>query len=131
MEVDRDLAAALRHRLADTNVEVVCADATATGLHSDRFSAAVCLTMLHHVPSVDLQDRLFAEVHRLIRPGGVLVGQDSLASDELRELHVDDTYVPVDPETLGARLESVGFADVDVATNEYAVRFRATKRPGS
>ena len=57
---------------------MVCADATATGLLGGRFSAAVCLTMLHHVPSTALQDRLFAEIHRLIRPGGVLAGQDSL-----------------------------------------------------
>ena len=131
VEVDRDLATSLGERLSGTNVEVVCADATDSGLPSDRFTGAVCLTMLHHVPSVELQDRLFAEVHRLIRPGGVLAGQDSLPSEELRELHVDDTYVPVDPATLGPRLESVGFVDVEIDTNDYAVRFRAAKGHGS
>ena len=131
VEVDRDLAAALGQRLAGTNVEVVCADATDTGLPSDRFTGAVCLTMLHHVPSLELQDRLFTEVHRLIRPGGILAGQDSLASDELRDLHADDTYVPVDPMALGPRLESVGFVDVEIDTNDYAVRFRATRGRGS
>jgi SAM-dependent methyltransferase len=131
IEVDHDLASSLRQRLAGTNVDVVCADATDSGLPSDRFSGAVCLTMLHHVPSVALQDRLFAEVHRVLGPGGVLVGQDSLASDELRELHVDDTYVPIDPPRLGPRLASAGFAAVEVDSNEYAVRFRATKGPGT
>jgi SAM-dependent methyltransferase len=127
IEIHPGLAASLQERLADTNVEVICADATATGLPSSRFSGAVCLTMLHHVPSVALQDQLFSEICRLLRPGGVLAGQDSLASDELRELHVDDTYMPVDPEGLPRRLESAGFDAVAVDTNEYAVRFTGRK----
>jgi SAM-dependent methyltransferase len=125
VEVDPELAGSLRKRLKDTNVEVICADATATNLPDDRFTGAVCLTMLHHVPTAELQDKLFSEICRVIRPGGVFAGQDSIASDELRELHIDDTYVPVDPESLAGRLERAGFVDVDVDTNEYAVRFRA------
>ena len=127
VEIHPELAASLKERLVGTNVEVLCADATATGLPSDRFSGAVCLTMLHHVPSAERQDALLHEIRRVLRPGGVLAGQDSLASDELRELHVDDTYVPVDPATLDARLEEAGFVDVEVVTNEYAVRFRGHK----
>ena len=96
-------------------------------LPPDRFSGAVCLTMLHHVPSPAQQDQVFAELHRVLRPGGMLAGQDGIASDELEALHVDDTYVPVDPAELPARLEAAGFADVSVETNEYAVRFRARK----
>jgi hypothetical protein len=59
----------------------------------------------------------------------MLAGQDGIASDELEALHVDDTYVPIDPGPLPARLEAAGFVDVAVETNEYAVRFRAAK-PG-
>jgi SAM-dependent methyltransferase len=129
IEIHPDLAASLRARLADTNVEVICADATATDLPDNRFTGAVCLTMLHHVPTAALQDKLFSEIRRLLCSGGVLAGQDSLASEDLRELHVDDTYVPVDPAGLPRRLENAGFVDVDVDTNEYAVRFRARKGP--
>jgi SAM-dependent methyltransferase len=92
-----------------------------------RFSGAVCLTMLHHVPSPEAQDAVLAEIFRLVRPGGVLAGQDSLDSPELRSLHHDDIYVPVDPAGLQARLEAVGFTAVSVDTNDYAVRFRAAK----
>jgi SAM-dependent methyltransferase len=127
IEIHPDLASSLKARLDGTNVEVICTDATATGLPGGRFTGAVCLTMLHHVPSGELQDRLFLEIHRLLRPGGMLVGQDSLASDDLRELHVDDTYVPVDPQGLAVRLENAGFVNVNVDTNEYAVRFRASR----
>jgi SAM-dependent methyltransferase len=127
VEIHPELAASLKERLDGTNVDVICADATSTNLPGDRFTGAVCLTMLHHVPTVELQDRLFAEIRRLICPGGVLAGQDSLASDELRHLHIDDTYVPVDPAGLADRLENAGFVDVDVDTNDYAVRFRAQR----
>lgn len=127
VEIDPDLAAALAGRLAGTNVEVLCADASDTRLPPDIFSGAICLTMLHHVHSAELQDALFAEVHRVLAPAGVFVGEDSLDSPELRDFHHDDTYVPVDPAGLGGRLENAGFSQVAVATNEHALRFRGIK----
>jgi hypothetical protein len=57
--------------------------------------------MLHHVPSPELQDRLFAEVCRVLRAGGTFIGTDSIDSDAVRQGHVDDVFVPVDPATLG------------------------------
>ena len=77
---------------------------------------------------------MFAEVHRLVRPGGRFLGVDSLDSPELRAFHVDDTFVPVDAATLGHRLERAGFTDV--AVDEWTastrggakVRFVATKQ---
>ena len=75
--------------------------------------------MLHHVPTVELQDRLFAEIARVLRPGAALVASDSLASGELAAHHEDDTYNPVDPSTLPSRLAAAGFVDVQVKTNEF------------
>lgn len=129
VEIHPDLAAALAARLAHANVDVICADATQMPLPAGRFSGAVCLTMLHHVPTADRQDAVLTEIHRLLRPGGVLAGEDSLDSADLRNLHHDDIYTPVDPAGLQARLETAGFAAVNVDTNDYAVRFRATKAP--
>jgi SAM-dependent methyltransferase len=119
VEIDPDLAAKLAARMDGTNVEVLEADATALPLDDDRFTGAVSFTMLHHVPTADLQDRLFAELARVLAPGGVLVLSDSVASDDLRSFHDGDTYNPVDPETLPARLDRAGFTDVDVQTNFY------------
>lgn len=127
VELDRELASALRERLVGTNVEVICADASATSFPADRFSAAVCLTMLHHLPTAQYQDAVFAEMHRVLRPNGLLVGQDSLDSLEFRDLHDGDICTPVDPGTLADRLEAAGFREVAVDVNEYATRFRATK----
>lgn len=127
VEVDGDLAAALADRLAGTNVEVVHADATAMPFEDGRFTGGVSFTMLHHVPTAALQDRLFAEVARVLRPGAVFVASDSVASDDLAALHADDTYNPVDPAGVGARLRAVGFGAVDVRANEFGWAAQATR----
>jgi SAM-dependent methyltransferase len=119
VELDEQLAAALAVRLAGTNVEVVRADATAMPFDDGRFTGAVSFTMLHHVPTADLQDRLFADVARVLRRGGVFVASDSVASDDLADLHHDDVYNPVHPSTLEARLAKAGFASVDVRSNDF------------
>jgi SAM-dependent methyltransferase len=127
VELDDDLAASLAERLEGTNVTVVHADATDAGLVSGRFSAATCFTMLHHMPTAEDQDRLFAEVHRMLRPGGLFVGFDSLDSPEIRLGHVDDIFNPVDAETLPGRLEAAGLADVRIEVIGPKVRFAARK----
>lgn len=119
LELDDDLAAALAGRLAGTNVEVVRGDATAMPFEDARFTGAISLTMLHHVPTAELQDRLFAEVARVLRPGGLFVVADSRGNDELAAFHEGDTYNPVDPATLPDRLAAAGFVDVNVRTNEF------------
>jgi len=120
VEIDDELFAYLTDRFrARDNVEIVHGDGTALTFADGRFSGAACLTMLHHVPTAELQDRLFAEVHRVLRPGAALVAGDSLASDDLAAHHEGDTYNPVDPDGLAARLEAAGFADVDVRTNPF------------
>ncbi len=55
----------------------------------------------------------------MLRPGAPLVASDSLASDELKAHHEGDTYNPVDPATLPARLTAAGFDDVEVQTNDF------------
>jgi SAM-dependent methyltransferase len=80
VEVHPGLAEKLRHRTRGQNVTVLCEDATAMSLPDAAFDAVVCFTMLHHIPSVALQDRLLAEVARVVRPGGLFAGTDSLDS---------------------------------------------------
>ncbi len=84
VEIDPSLGRPLRDRLAGTNVDVIIADATDAGLPGDRFSAAGCFSVLHHMPSPEDQDRLFCELHRVLRPGGIFVGQDSLDLESMR-----------------------------------------------
>jgi ubiquinone/menaquinone biosynthesis C-methylase UbiE len=118
VEIHPELAARLAERYAGTNVEVVEGDATALDFEDRRFSAATSFFMLHHVPTPELQDRLFAEVARVLRPGGAFVAADSMASDGLREFHHDDVYQPIEPADLAERLARAGFADAQVSVYE-------------
>jgi SAM-dependent methyltransferase len=125
VEVDPELATSLAERLADTNVEVVCADGTELPFEQGRFSSAAMFTMLHHVPSSELQNRLFAEVRRVLRPGGLFAGTDSAETTARWLLHDGDVYVPVDPAALAPRLSDAGFVDIIVEENADRFRFLA------
>jgi len=76
---------------------VHCGDATAMPFPDRSFSSAVCFTVLHHVPSTGLQNRLFSEVYRVLRPGGTFAGMDSMNSPLMQVFHFRDTLVLVDP----------------------------------
>jgi SAM-dependent methyltransferase len=130
VEIDPGFAAKLSRRTAGQNVTVLCEDATHMSLPDAVFDGAVSFTMLHHVPSAALQDRLLAEVLRVLRPGGTFAGVDSVYSRSFRLLHIFDTMVVVDPSSFPARLEAAGFSDVQVEVNPWAFRFRARK-PGA
>jgi ubiquinone/menaquinone biosynthesis C-methylase UbiE len=120
VEIDHELAAMLRERFANVpSVEIVNGDATALTYADETFTGAASFTMLHHVPTNALQDRLFAEIARVLRRGAPLVASDSLASDELAAHHADDTYYPVDPASLPERLAAAGFDRINVRTNPY------------
>ncbi len=128
IETDPRLAASLRSRMLGTNVEVITGDATAMPFPDEKFSACVSFTMLHHVPSHDLQDKLLREVRRVLQPGGVFVGSDSVQSVFMRVIHIGDTFVPVNPDAFAARLQSAGFEVLELEKARGAFRFHA-RRP--
>jgi ubiquinone/menaquinone biosynthesis C-methylase UbiE len=126
-ELSESYCRRLRRKLGD-RVEVVHADATAMPFDDGRFSSVVCFTMLHHVPSPQLQDRLLAEAARVLRPGGLFAGTDSLGTGRaFKLLHIRDTLVPVAPGELPARLERAGLVEPRVDTAGSSFRFRARK----
>ena len=128
LEVDAAAAALLERRLDGSGVRVVHGDGAAMPFADGTFSGVVALTMLHHVPSAALQDRLLAEARRVLRPGGVFAGFDGTDSFLFRLIHLGDTYTPVDPNTFGRRLEAAGFAEVAVERGWARFRFRATRK---
>jgi SAM-dependent methyltransferase len=127
LELSRSYCERLRRELG-ASVEVVQADATEMPFADGRFSGVVCFTMLHHVPSPQLQDRLLAEAARVLRAGGTFAGTDSIGDGRaFRLLHVRDTLVPVGPDELPARLERAGFVEPQVTRRGSSFRFRARK----
>jgi ubiquinone/menaquinone biosynthesis C-methylase UbiE len=125
LEIDPVLAGSLQDRLGG-RVEVVNGDGTAMSFPDASFSSAACFTMLHHVPSRQDQDRLFAEVRRVLRPGAPFAGTDSTGRGVgFALLHIGDTRMLIHPEGLGERLVAAGFTDVVVSGGRDAFRFRA------
>ncbi len=127
VELEEDYCRQLRAAL-DESVEVRQGDATALPYPDGSFSSAVCFTMLHHIPTAELQDRAFAEISRVLRPGGTFAGTDSIGKGLLFKLiHVGDTLNLIDPDELPKRLEAAGFGEVSVDRGGRSMRFRAVK----
>jgi ubiquinone/menaquinone biosynthesis C-methylase UbiE len=127
LELDEGYCRRLESEL-DDRVSVVQGDATRLPFDDARFSAAICFTMLHHIPSAALQDRAFAEVARVLRGRGTFAGTDSLGTGALFKLiHVGDTLQPIDPDGLPGRLDNAGLREPRVSIAGRSFRFRARK----
>ena len=127
IELEQETVDMLRERFAGTNVEVHQGDATAMPFEDGSFDSVGCFTMLHHVSTPALQNQVFAEALRVLRPGGSMIASDSLPSTDLHDFHVDDVYNPIDPASLLPRLQAVGFGAITISV-DYAFTFRARKR---
>jgi SAM-dependent methyltransferase len=127
LELEPRYSERLRQELGDA-ATVTQGDASEMPFADGSFSAVVCFTMLHHLPSVELQDRVLAEALRVLRPGGVFAGTDSLGTGSLFKLiHIGDTLTPVDPWALPERLTARGFEHARVAASKRSFRFSARK----
>jgi SAM-dependent methyltransferase len=126
LELDPSATAALQDRFSGTNVEAVTGDATALRYPEASFDSVGMFTMLHHVPTCALQDAILAAALRALRPGGTLIGSDSLPSNSLHQFHVGDTYNPVEPAALLIRLQTLGFSDITITVG-HTLLFRAKK----
>jgi ubiquinone/menaquinone biosynthesis C-methylase UbiE len=84
--------------------------------------------VLHHLRSAELQDKAFAEIFRVLQPGGVFLAFEIQDSWLHRVAHIRSTFVPILPASASARLAAVGFsrATVDLQRGGFRIRaFRA------
>ena len=127
VELDVELASALRERLEGSNVMVINGDATSLDLPSESFTGAVSFHMLHHIPTASAQDAALAELARVLVPGGVLAAADGVESEGSRAFHEGDDYNPIDPDDLAERLLRAGFSSASVELGELGWFCSATR----
>ena len=127
LEYDHGFAARLGTRVRGTNATVIQGDAAILPFPDNTFTSAIAILMLHHLRSNELQDRSFAEVVRVLRPGGLFLAFEIQDGWLNRIGHIQSTFVPVDPATASARLKSAGFSHATVDLWRSGFRIRALR----
>lgn len=117
-------------RLAERNgtgAGIVRGDAARLPFADRTFSSAIAVLVLHHLRSNELQDRAFAEVHRVLQPGGRFFAFEISDGWFNRVVHIHSTFVPVQPDPLAARLTLAGFASVSLDPRPGGFRLTASR----
>src|SRR3989454_5728462 len=127
LEYDHAFAARLGARVGGASVTVIQGDAAALPFADGTFSSAIAILMLHHLRSGELQDRAFAEIWRVLRPGGVFLALEIQDGWLHRVGHIKSTFVPVMPASAFARLTAAGFSKVTVDFQRGGFRIRALR----
>lgn len=125
VEYDHGLAVKLRRRVNLSNVSVIEGDAAALCFADGTFSSAIGVLMLHHLKSVELQDRAFREIRRVLRSGGIFLALDIPDGWMYRVSHMHSTFVPLDPSTAPERLQGAGLSRVSIESRGGAFLVRA------
>jgi ubiquinone/menaquinone biosynthesis C-methylase UbiE len=110
---------------------VVQGDASVLPFESHTFTSAIAVLVLHHLRSRDAQDRAFAEIFRVLKPGGVFVAIEIQDGWLTRVAHFRSTFVPVSTARLSSRLCAAGFSNVSVNDERGAIRIRAERIAGT
>jgi len=127
LEYDRAFAARLRARFANTGVGVLQGDAALLPFADGTFSSVIAVLVLHHLKSSKQQENTFAEIHRVLRPGGAFLALEIGDSWFNRFAHIKSTFVPVAPAAAFARLTSLGFSKIVVDVKPAVFRICALR----
>jgi ubiquinone/menaquinone biosynthesis C-methylase UbiE len=106
---------------------VVQGDASVLPFESQTFTSAIAVLVLHHLRSSDAQDRAFAEIFRVLKPGGVFVAIEIQDGWLTRLAHFRSNFVPVSTDGLNGRLRAAGFSNIGVNNQSGAIRIRAER----
>jgi ubiquinone/menaquinone biosynthesis C-methylase UbiE len=107
--------------------DVVQGDAANLPFKDHIFSSAIAMLVLHHLRSREAQDRAFAEIYRVLKPGGVFIALEITDSWLARVLHIRSTFVPVAPGQLASRMRTAGFSNAQVTSRSGGFLLRAQR----
>jgi ubiquinone/menaquinone biosynthesis C-methylase UbiE len=127
IEYSHAFAVGLLARRRNGNGGVLQGDAAALPFANGSFSSAIAVLVLHHLRTSELQDRAFAEIYRVLRPGGVFFAFEIQDGWLQHAIHRNSTFVPIAPASVPARLTAVGFSRVTVDFQRGGFRLRAMR----
>jgi len=106
---------------------VVQGDAAILPFATGAFTAAIAVLVLYHLRSVEAQDRAFAEIHRVLEPGGVFVAVEVDDGWLTRLAHFRSTFVVLAPKSAGERVRAAGFSRIKLTSRSGGFRLRAER----
>ena len=127
LEYDRSFATKLGARFSNTNVGVLQGDAASLPFPDGAFSSVIAVLVLHHLKSQEQQEKAFAEIHRVLQPGGAFLAVEVGDGWLQRFGHIRSTFVPLAPAAALARLTSFGFSEIVVDMKGSAFRICALR----
>lgn len=127
LEYDHAFARKLGARFRNTNVGVLRGDAASLPFPDEAFSSVLAVLVLHHLKSREQQEKAFAEIHRVLRPGGAFLALEIGDGWLQRFGHKNSTFVPVAPAAAFARLTSLGFSKIVVDMKTAVFRICALR----
>ena len=126
LEYSHKFCVDLRVKMGARNV--VQGDAAILPFASGTFTAAIAVLVLHHLRSVEAQDRAFAEIHRVLEPGGVFVALEVDDGWLTRVAHFRSTFVALAPQSAGERVRAAGFSGLELTSRSGGFRLRAQRQ---
>jgi ubiquinone/menaquinone biosynthesis C-methylase UbiE len=129
LEYSHNFCVRLHGKVGAANV--VQGDASVLPFKSQTFTSAIAVLVLHHLRSTEAQDRAFAEIVRVLKPGGIFVALEIQDGWFTRVSHFRSTFVPVSQDGLNSRLRDAGFSNIRVINRNGGIRIRAERIAGA
>ena len=127
LEYDHNSTLKLKSHHIEHSGGVLRGDASRLPFADETFSSAIAILVLHHLQSRKLQDQAFAEVLRVLRPGGVFLTFEINDSWIHHVGHYKSTFTPLSPGSAFARLTVAGFSRVSVDFRRGGFRLQASR----
>jgi ubiquinone/menaquinone biosynthesis C-methylase UbiE len=106
---------------------VLCGDAAHLPFANETFSSVVGILVLHHLRDQESQNLAFAELMRVLQPGGTFFAFEINDTWFHRAIHYKSTFTPVSPGSAFARLTGAGFARIRIDFRHGGYRLQAKR----
>ncbi|HEY2457580.1 MAG TPA: class I SAM-dependent methyltransferase [Candidatus Acidoferrum sp.] len=127
LEYDANSVRRMQSQHSGDSFAALQGDAAELPFADQTFSSAISILVLHHLKSRELQDRMFAEAFRVLRPGGVFLAAEINDTWLNRAVHYKSTFTPLTPGSAFARLSAAGFSRISVDMRGGGFRISASR----